>query len=260
MAYENVRYEADGTIVTLTIDREKALNALNAHTLNELTWALREVESDARVRAVVLTGAGEKAFVAGADIAEMSTLSAAEARTFAELGHALGDLIGNMSKPVIAAVGGYALGGGCELAMACDFIYASEKAKFGQPEVNLGVMAGFGGTQRLARLIGLGRAMELLLSGDTLSAGEALRVGLVNAVFPPEKLLEKACAKAHQIAEKAPLAIAYTKRSVRRAAELSLAAGCELERDLFALLFSTQDQKEGMRAFLDKRPAQFTGK
>jgi enoyl-CoA hydratase len=260
MAYENVRYQADGTIVTLTIAREKALNALNAHTLNELIWALRDVESDARVRAILLTGAGPKAFVAGADVAEMSTLSATEARTFAELGHSLGELIGNMSKPVIAVVGGYALGGGCELAMACDFIYASAKAKFGQPEVNLGVMAGFGGTQRLARLVGPARAMELLLSGDTISAEEALRIGLVNAVFAPEELLDKARAQAQKIAEKAPLAVAYTKRAVRRAAEMSLSAGNELERDLFALLFSSQDQKEGMRAFLDKRPAQFTGK
>jgi enoyl-CoA hydratase len=256
MGYDNLRVENDGQTAIITIAREKALNALNSQTINELTWALREVDGDQRLRAAILTGAGEKSFIAGADIAEMEPLSPVEARGFAERGHALG-LIGEMAKPVIAAVNGFALGGGCELALACDFVYASEKAKFGQPEVNLGVMAGFGGTQRLARRIGAARAMELLLTGETIGAAEAYRLGLVNAVVPPEGLMDKARATAQKIIEKAPLAVAATKRAVRKAEELPLERGCDLERELFALLFSTADQKEGMRAFLEKRPARF---
>ena len=183
-SYENVRYEVDGFIATITVAREKALNALNRQTLNEIGWALREADGDARVRCVILTGAGEKAFVAGADIAEMADQGATEARGFAAAGRTVGDILEDMAKPVIAAVNGFALGGGCELALACDFIYASDKAKFGQPEVNLGVIPGFGGTQRLPRRIGAGRAMELILTGDLIGADEALRIGLVNKVFP----------------------------------------------------------------------------
>jgi enoyl-CoA hydratase len=259
LGYENLRQESDGQVALLFVARERALNALDRKTLNELTWALRDLDGDERVRAVILSGAGEKSFVAGADIQEMESLGPLEARAFAELGHALGRLIGEMQKPVIAAVNGYALGGGCELALACDLIYASEKAKFGQPEVNLGVMAGFGGTQRLTRRVGAARAMELLLTGNTVSAEEALAMGLVNAVVPPAELLPRARATAQKIGEKAPRAIAATKRAVRRAAELPLEQGNELERELFALLFATADQKEGMRAFLEKRPPRFVG-
>jgi enoyl-CoA hydratase len=260
MAYDNIKYEVDGFIATITIAREKALNALNRHTLNELTWALREADGDERLRAVIVTGAGDKAFVAGADIAEMVDLAPLEARGFTEAGHAVGDAIEHMHKPVIAAVNGFALGGGCELALACDFIYASEKAKFGQPEVNLGVMCGFGGTQRLPRRIGPARAMELILTGDLIGADEALRIGLVNKVVPSAELLAEARKCAEKIAQKGPLAIAASRTAVRQSEELSLAAGNRLERELFALLFASADQKEGMRAFLAKRPARFEGK
>jgi enoyl-CoA hydratase len=258
--YETIRYEVEGFIATITIAREKVLNALSHQVINELTWAMREAEGDARIRVVILTGAGDKAFVAGADIAEMQNQGANEARAFAELGHGLGDTIGNMSKPVIAAVNGFALGGGTELALACDFIYASTKAKFGQPEVNLGLMPGFGGTQRLPRRVGAARAMELVLTGDTINADEALRIGLCNKVVAPEELLAEARKCAEKIAQKAPIAIAYAKRAVRRSLELSLAAGNELETDLFGLLFATADQKEGTKAFLEKRPPKFEGK
>jgi enoyl-CoA hydratase len=260
MSYENVRYEVEGFIAVITIAREKQLNALNRHTLNELAWALREADGDARLRAVIITGAGDKAFVAGADISEMAGLGAIEARAFAEAGHAVGDAIETMHKPVIAAVNGFALGGGCELALACDFIYASERAKFGQPEVNLGVMCGFGGTQRLPRRVGAARAMELILTGDTIGAEEALRIGLVNKIVPAADLLAETKKCAEKIAQKAPLAIAASRQAVRQAAELTLSSGNRLERELFALLFSTEDQKEGMRAFLAKRPAKFEGR
>jgi enoyl-CoA hydratase len=260
MAYDNVRYEVDGFIATITIAREKALNALNRQTLNEIGWALRDADGDARVRAVIVTGAGEKAFVAGADIAAMQDLGATEARGFAQAGRTVGDVLEAMNKPVIAAVNGFALGGGCELALACDFIYASERAKFGQPEVNLGVIPGFGGTQRLPRRIGTARAMELVLTGDLIDAAEALRIGLVNKVVAPDQLMAEAKKTAEKIASKGPVAIAYARRAVRKSLELSLPAGNDLEAELFALLFATQDQKEGMQAFLAKRPAKFEGK
>jgi len=259
-SYENVRYEVDGFIATITVAREKALNALNRQTLNEIGWALREADGDARVRCVIMTGAGEKAFVAGADISEMVEQGATEARGFAAAGRTVGDILENMTKPVIAAVNGFALGGGCELALACDFIYASDKSKFGQPEVNLGVIPGFGGTQRLARRVGQGRAMELVLTGDLIGADEALRIGLVNKIVPAAELMNEARKCAEKIASKGPLAINYARRAVRKSAELNLPAGNDYEAELFALLFATADQKEGMRAFLAKRPAKFEGK
>jgi len=259
-SYENVRYAVEGFVATITIAREKALNALNGQTLSEIVWALREADGDERVRAVILTGAGEKAFVAGADISEMAGKTPDEARTFAQAGRTVGDVLEAMRKPVIAAVNGFALGGGTELALACDFVYASEKAKFGQPEVNLGVIPGFGGTQRLPRRVGLARATELVLTGDMIGADEALRIGLVNKVFPADQLLVEAKKTAEKIASKGPLAIAYARRALRRTQESSLSTGNDLEAELFALCFATQDQKEGMRAFLDKRPPKFEGK
>jgi enoyl-CoA hydratase len=259
-SYETLRYEVEGPAALLTVAREKALNALNRRTLEELALALAAADADPSVRAVIVTGAGDKAFVAGADIAEMQALGAVEARAFAATGHRVGAVIDAMQKPVIAAVNGFALGGGCELALACDFVYASERAKFGQPEVNLGVMCGFGGTQRLPRKIPAARAMELILTGELIGADEALRLGLVNRVVPAGELLAAARATVLKIAEKGPLAVAASRRAVRRAMELPLAAGNELEQELFALLFSTADQKEGMAAFLGKRPAQFTGR
>jgi enoyl-CoA hydratase len=260
MAYDNIRYEVDGQVAMITIAREKALNALNRHTLNEIQWALGDADGDERIRAVIVTGAGDKAFVAGADIAEMADLSPVEAEAFAAVGHAVGATLEEMGKPVIAAVNGFALGGGCELALACDFIYASTKAKFGQPEVNLGVMCGFGGTQRLPRRVGVARAMELILTGDTIGAEEALRIGLVNKVVAPEALIAEARACAEKIAKKGPLAIRASRRAVRASEQMPLEAGNELEQRMFAMLFSTEDHTEGMRAFLEKRAAKFLGK
>jgi enoyl-CoA hydratase len=236
------------------------MNALDRPTLEELRDRLRELAGDAAARVVVLTGSGDKAFVAGADIGEMAEQGATDARGFAAAGRTVGDILENMSKPVIAAVNGFALGGGCELALACDFVYASDRAKFGQPEVNLGVIPGFGGTQRLPRRIGAGRAMELILTGDLIGAEEALRTGLVNKIFPAAELMAETKKCAEKIASKGPVAIAYARRAVRKGAELNLPAGNDYEAELFALLFATQDQKEGMRAFLAKRPAKFEGK
>lgn len=259
-SYENVRYDVDGFIATVTIAREKALNALNRQTLGEIAAALNAANHDSNIRCVILTGAGEKSFVAGADIAEMVEKSVVEGREFAAAGRAVGDTLENMAKPVIAAVNGFALGGGCELALACDFIYASDRAKFGQPEVNLGIIPGFGGTQRLPRRVGSGRAMELILTGDIIGADEALRIGLVNRVVPAAELMSEAKKCAEKIASKGPLAIAHAKRAVRKAAELNLPAGNDYEGELFAQLFASSDQKEGMRAFLAKRPAKFEGR
>ena len=254
--YDTLTVETDGAIQVITVRREKALNALNRTVLAELAAALAAVTA----RAVILTGAGEKAFVAGADIGEMTDLGPLEARAFAEAGHRIGDLIAALPVPVIAAVNGFALGGGCELAMACDFAIASEKARFGQPEVNLGIMPGFGGTQRLLRRVGAARAAELVLTGDFISAEEALRIGLVTAVVPAGELMTRAKAQAQKIADKPPHAVAAAKRALRRGEELPLAAGNELERELFAVLFSTADQREGMRAFVEKRPPRWSGR
>ena len=258
--YSTLTVAVTERVAIVTITREKALNALNATVMAELAAALAALDADEAVGAVILTGAGDKAFVAGADIAAMAELQPPAARAFAEAGHRIGDLIARMTKPVIAAVNGFALGGGCELMLACDFAFASERAKFGQPEVNLGLMPGFGGTQRLLRRVGPARASELVLTADLIGAEEALRIGLVNAVVPADKLLEHARTQATKVASKAPLAVAASKRALRRAEELSLGAGNELERELFAGLFSTADQKEGTRAFLEKRPAKFTGR
>jgi enoyl-CoA hydratase len=259
MAHETLTVDNDRSVALITLRREKALNALNRQLLTELALALSSLVGNG-IRAAVITGAGEKAFVAGADIAEMSDLGPAEARAFAENGHRIGELIASLPIPIIAAVNGFALGGGCELALACDFIYASEKAKFGQPEVNLGLIPGFGGTQRFLRRIGPARAAELVLTADMISADEALRLGLVNAVVPAAELVARATAQAQKIAGKAPLAIAAAKRALRRAEELPLSAGNELERELFASLFATADQKEGTKAFLEKRAANWSGK
>jgi enoyl-CoA hydratase len=248
-----------GVVATLTLNRPDKLNALNHELLSELTAALHDLEKDQSIRAVVLTGSGEKAFAAGADIAAMSNMTAAEARAFATLGHGVGAFMERSRLPVIGAVNGFALGGGCEIALMCDFLYASENAKFGQPEVNLGVIPGFGGTQRLARRVGLGRARELCFTGDIIDAKEALRIGLVNAVMPLAELLERAKATAAKIAEKGPLAVAQAKRAILMGADVALPVGNELEAQAFATLFGSEDQKEGMRAFLDKRKATFKG-
>ena len=260
MAYETILVEKDGPVAVLTINRPDKLNALNQTVLAELLGALSEAACDDGVGAIVLTGAGAKSFVAGADIGAMSKMTTAEGRAFADLGHGLGDAIANCPKPVIAAVNGFALGGGTELAIACDVIYAAENAKFGQPEVKLGVIPGFGGTQRLARLVGLQKAKELIFTGDTIDAQEALRIGLACAVFPAAALLDKAKDLARRMAAAGPLAVGQAKRAMNHGYDLTLSSALELEKQTFAMLFGTADQKEGMGAFLEKRKPAFQGK
>jgi enoyl-CoA hydratase len=257
MAYENILVDRDATISTITVNRPKALNALNSQTLRELTQAVREC-ADSRV--IILTGAGDKAFVAGADISEMVPMGPWLAREFSELGHVLTALIEDIPAATIAAVNGYALGGGLELAVACDMIYASENARMGLPEVTLGVTPGFGGTQRLVRLVGKLRAKEMIFTGDWVDAKRAYEIGLANAVLPREKLLEHCRSVARKIAEKGPLAVARAKRLVERGYDMTLRAANRQEAESFALLFDTEDRREGMRAFVEKRPAKFQGK
>jgi enoyl-CoA hydratase len=257
---ENITYTVEDVVAVITVAREKALNALNRATIEEIGEALELANDNAAVRAVILTGAGQKAFIAGADIADMVEKTPREARAFTKAFRRVGDLLENLDKPIIAAVNGFALGGGLEIALACDFIYASDSAKLGQPEVNLGIIPGFGGTQRLARRVNSARAMELIVTGDIIGADEAHRIGLVNKVFPAAELLAEAKKTAHKIAQKGPLAVAHARRAVRKSAELNLPAGIDYEGELFALLFASEDQKEGMRAFLGKRAPQFKGR
>jgi len=259
MQLENMLWHVEDGVGVATFNRPKALNALNRRTLAELSHLLDGVAADRALRALVLTGAGEKAFVAGADVAEMSTLSPVEARAFAEAGQRAFARLEALPIPTIAAVNGFALGGGCEVAMACDLVYASEAARFGQPEVNLGLMPGFGATQRLARRVGLMRAKELLLVGEAIDAARAKAIGLVLDVLPPQQLLPHALAQARKIAARGPLAVAATKRVVEAGVGVDLATGCALELEAFGLLFSTHDAREGMLAFLEKRGAQFNG-
>jgi enoyl-CoA hydratase len=249
-----------GPVATVTVNRPAALNALDAPTLSALLGAFTGLAAAPGVRCVILTGAGEKAFVAGADIKAMAEMTPAEAGALAAISHRLGEVIGALAAPVIAAVGGFALGGGCELALCCDFIYASRTAKFGLPEVGLGVIPGLGGTQRLPRRVGLARASELLFTGAVIDADEALRIGLVNAVLEPAALLPRVRAVADAIASRAPLAVAAAKRAAREGADLPLAAAIERERELFSGLFGTADQREGMKAFVEKRPAAWSGR
>jgi enoyl-CoA hydratase len=258
--YQTILVTETAPIVTVTINRPTKLNALNAQVLSELSQAFQFMEAapaETRVRAVILTGAGEKAFVAGADIAEMSTLTPAQGYAFSALAHRLGRLMEEVSFPIIAAVNGFALGGGCELALCADYIFASERAKFGQPETSLGLMPGFGGTQRLSRRVGLGHARELVYAGEPISADRALAIGLVNRVVPPEELMSLAEQHGKRIAEQAPLAVASSKRALNRGFYSDLAAGCELEANAFGALFATDDAREGLTAFLAKRRAAY---
>lgn len=254
---KNIIIEKKGLVTTVIINRPGSLNALNKTTLEELLQCFLNLAQDLNTRAIILTGSGEKAFVAGADISYMQNLSTLESRMFGKLGHRVMHTIENMPQPVIAAVNGFALGGGCELALACDMRFASENAKFGQPEVNLGVIPGFGGTQRLPRLIGKGLANELLFTGNIIDSQEALRIGLVNRVYTSEELLV-ACAKiAETICSKGPVAVRLCKEAVNNGIEMDLERGCAYEADLFALCFASDGQKEGMSAFLEKRPPNF---
>ena len=261
MTYENVLFERDGAVATITVNRPKVLNALSQATIADLAAALRDVEEDAELRVAVITGAGEKAFVAGADINELRALPSADAaRQLAERGHQLGLFIAQMRKIVIAAVNGFALGGGCELAMSCDIRIAADTARLGQPEINLGIIAGWGGTQRLTRLAGPGMSKLLNLTGDMISAEEALRIGMVERVVPAAELAGAAHALAQQIAGKAPLAVAAIKQAVNRGHDMALADACMYEAALFGTIVQTEDAKEGTGAFLEKRKAEWRGR
>jgi enoyl-CoA hydratase len=260
MSFDNLLIERDEAIAIVTFNRPKVLNALNSHTLTELETALTQLNADEGVRAIVLTGAGEKAFVAGADINELAVLTPVEGKEHARRGQLLFDAIEQLGKPVIAAINGFALGGGCELAMACTLRIAADTARFGQPEVNLGLMPGYAGSQRLPRLVGKGVALEILLTGDMVSAQRAYEIGLVNRVVPAADLMAETRQLAHGLASKAPIAIRYILDAVHHGMETPFAAGEYLETALFGTIASSDDMREGTRAFLEKRKPVWTGK
>lgn len=257
--FQNLRYEVREQIAYVTISRPKVLNALNRATIAELQRAFTAVRDDGAVRVAILTGDGEKAFIAGADISELAGLGAVEAKEYAMRGQAVLELIENCGKPVIAAVNGFALGGGCELALACTMRISSDNAKFGQPEVKLGIIPGFGGSQRLPRLVGKGVANQILLAGEMISAQEAHRIGLANEVVAAAALIARAEAIAQRIIANGPLAIRYCLEAVNKGMEMTLAEGLFLEATLFGLSCATEDKNEGTKAFLEKRQAKFTG-
>lgn len=257
--YANLKTELAGGVCTVTINRPQALNALNSAVINDLDEAISEIEKNPEVRAVILTGEG-RSFVAGADIAEMSGMDALEGKAFGEHGARVFRRLEKLPVPVIAAVNGFALGGGCELAMACDIRIASEKAKFGQPETGLGIIPGFSGTQRLPRLVGDGKAKELIYTACIINAAEAYNIGLVNKVTAPEALMEEAKAMASTIASKAPLAVSLAKEAIEKGMQTDIDTAIGVENDLFGLCFATADQKEGMQAFLQKRAPGFQKK
>lgn len=260
MSYENLLLEKRDQIAFVTVNRPKVLNALNEKTVEELDACFGGLRNDPEVRAVILTGAGEKAFVAGADINELAAYSPGQARDCALRGQAVFSRIEHLGKPTIAAINGFALGGGCELALACTLRIASQTARLGQPEVKLGIIPGYGGSQRLPRLLGAGMAMQLILTGEPLSADDALRWGLVNQVVPPDQLLAVAEGVAKKIIANGPLAVQYCMEAVHRGLNMSLEEGLHLEGTLFGMSFSTEDMREGTRAFLEKRPARFVGR
>jgi enoyl-CoA hydratase len=259
VSLETLLIERDGPVATITVNRPQVLNALSALTLDELRRTVLEVKHDAAVRVVIITGAGDKAFVAGADINEIAAQTATSGRDLALRGQHVFDLIENMGKPVIAAINGYALGGGCELAMACTLRIAADTARLGQPEINLGLMPGYAGTQRLPRLVGAGRAFELLLTGDPIGAQDAHRIGLVNRVVPAASLMTEVRAVAAALARKPPVAVRYIIDAVNKGLQMPFAEGQILEATLFGLVAATDDMKEGTRAFLEKRNAEFKG-
>ena len=260
MAYENLLYEKRDGIALITFNRPKVLNALNRKTVEELRAVLADARDDASVRVLILTGAGEKSFVAGADIGELAQRTAVDGKDFSLFGQGVFRLLETMGKPSICAVNGFALGGGCELALSCTIRIASKNAKLGQPEVKLGIIPGYGGTQRLARLCGKGVAHELCLTGEMIAAEEAQRIGLVNRIYEPAELLPAAEAMAKKVVANAPLAVKYTMEAIERGIEMPQEEGLFLEATLFGLSCATEDMREGTKAFLEKRPAQFKGK
>jgi enoyl-CoA hydratase len=260
MTFATLLVERDGAVAIVTLNRPKVLNALNRQTIDELEQAMLALRDDDGVRAIVLTGAGEKSFVAGADINELAVLSPAEGQRHGRRGQQVFDVIETLGKPVIAAINGFALGGGCELAMACTLRIAADSARLGQPEINLGIIPGYAGSQRLPRLVGKGRALEILLTGDHVPAARAYEIGLVNKVVPAAELLSAAKQLATTLASKAPLATRYIIEAVNHGMEMSLADGQFLEGTLFGLVASTEDMKEGTRAFIDKRQAVWHGR
>lgn len=259
MAYENIIFSQSEGCVTITFNRPKALNALNDALQDEFYDALEKIDADEDIRVLILTGAGEKAFVAGADITELAKINSLQAKVFAKKGHLIISRLQQLSIPVIAAVNGFALGAGCEVALACDFVYASENAMFGVPEINLGLIPGFGGTQRLPRLIGTAMAKELLFTGGMISAQEAYRIGLVNKVFPSDQLMQQVNKTASVIATKGKVSLRAVKLSVNNGMNVDLATGCNIEIDAFSLCLASEDAKEGTTAFLEKRKAEFKG-
>ena len=260
MNFENILVEKKNSIAYLTINRPKVLNALNMATMEELRTAFHDVKNDAGTRVVIMTGAGEKAFIAGADIGELSKHDPVSAKAYTHRGQSVLKLIENLGKPVIACINGFALGGGCEIAMACTMRLASDNAKLGQPEVKLGLIPGYGGTQRLPRLVGKGIAMQLVLTGDMISAQEAHRIGLVNEVVAAAELIPRAEAIAQKIIANGPLAVQYSIEAINKGMEMTVSEGLFLEATLFGVICATEDKKEGTTAFLEKRQAQFKGK
>jgi enoyl-CoA hydratase/carnithine racemase len=260
MAFDNLLIERDGLVAIVTLNRPKVLNALNLHTIAELGRAVLDLKNDEHVRAVILTGAGDKAFIAGADINELAVQTATSARVFALAGQQVFDAVEDLGKPVIAAINGYALGGGCELAMACTLRLAADTARLGQPEIHLGLIPGYAGSQRLARLVGKGKAMELILTGEPISASEAERIGLVNRVVASADLMNDAKALANQLAKNAPIATRYVLEAVNRGLEMPFAEASAFEATLFGLVAATEDMREGTKAFLEKRKPDFKGR
>ena len=256
---ENVLLERRGRVAIVTINRPEKLNALNIQTRAELVDHFEQLRHDAEIRVIIITGAGEKAFVAGADINEFAGRTALEQRRVMRA-KSIFTALSDFPKPIIAQINGFCLGGGCELALSCDIRLASDRARFGQPEINLGIIPGGGGTQRLTRLVGEGKAMQMILSGEMISAQEAHRIGLVNEVYPAADLEAKTMEMANKIAEKSPVALEYAKAAVKNAARMGLREGLEAEIDLFALCFASEDKEEGVRAFLEKRQPNFNGK
>ena len=260
MSFDNLLLQRESGVAVLTVQRPQRLNALDAHTIAEIGQAILDLQQDAAIRCVIVTGAGDKAFVAGADIHEIAQDTPEGARCRALAGQAVFDRLEQLGKPVIAAVNGFALGGGCELAMACTLRIAADTARFGQPEINLGLIPGFAGTQRLARLVGKTKAMELVLTGSPITAAEALAIGLVNRVVPAAELMTSAHALAADLAAKPPVALRYAMQAIASGLEMPFSEACRLEAALFGLVCATDDMKEGTRAFLEKRKAEFKGR